>query len=97
MARININDFNDFLEDLSIFDAFWYEYHRARFDVRQEGVKTGFSTYRKFCLVDPLRYLSAAFAWNETSQGHDFWLTIDSLWILRCKSLMDPEVDDEHK
>jgi hypothetical protein len=80
MARITISDFNLFLEDNSIFDAFWLEYHRARVELNHKGVSTGVEAYRDFISMNPHRFVRNAFAWVDTPQGSGFWAAIDVLW-----------------
>lgn len=89
MARITISDFNRFLEDYSIFDAFWLEYHRARFESSYEGVSTGAKAYRDFISIEPHRFVKAAFAWADTSQGARFWEAINVLWMHRRAAIND--------
>lgn len=94
MARITISDFNRFLEDNSIFDAFWLEYHRARIEPKFKGISTGVKAYRDFISMKPHRFVTAAFAWPDTPQGADFWIGIDALWELRRADINDKHLEE---
>lgn len=82
MARITISDFNRFLEDNSIFDAFWLEYHRACLESNDEDVLVGVKGYRHFISLEPHCFVRTAFIWSDTPQGVSFWGSIDALWSL---------------
>lgn len=87
MARITISDFNLFLENNSIFDAFWLEYHRACLESNDEGVLVGVKGYRLFISLNPHCFVRTAFIWSKTPQGVSFWGSIDTLWRLRVDAI----------
>lgn len=33
------------------------------------------------CTPDPKNYIIAAFCWNKTSEGHDYWENLHHLWV----------------
>ena len=84
MTTVTIDHFNRFLDDLGIFNEFWYEF----FKVPGRGVIT-LKYYKKYLALPPERYISSAFPWRDSVSGRAFWETIQTLWSIRIKRILN--------
>lgn len=94
MARVTLNDFNNFLSEHHVFSEFWRNYHEARiFDVVKARDKSvdklpdvdPYTSYQRFLSFNPIRWIAAAFPWVYTSEGPSFWLCINEDWCVFVK------------
>lgn len=81
MTTVTINHFNQFLDELGIFNRFWYEFFKAG-----RGVVT-LKYYKRYLALPPERYISSAFSWRGSVSGRAFWETIQTLWHIRIERI----------
>ena len=78
--------FIEFLQLNGAYEAYkenaWNDHH-ARFEEKNnQGDIYGIS------IRQPAeKWVSCAFDWEQTPQGHDYWLRINQLWIHSLKSM----------
>lgn len=88
MARVTFNDFNNFLNEMHVFNDFWCEFHDARIKASAK-IPDGdpYASYQRFSSLNPIRWVTAAFPWVHSVRGMVFWSDIDDLWSIRVKDI----------
>lgn len=87
MVQVKMSDFNAFLDYLSIFNDFWFEFHRAAIKYKEDSQSPGLKSFLRLCDSNPYDYIVAAFVWDNTERGSCFWRTINTLWQERLNGL----------
>ena len=61
--------FIQFLKDNNAYDAFI-----------KNLLNIGYCKINSLFTINPTYWISSAFFWNKTSEGHDYWKRIEQAW-----------------
>ena len=78
MKRVTIAQFYSFLDNLGLFGEFCSEFYKIR-----NGRGMTLLEYNYFSTISPARFVSAAFVWDDTDSGYDFWKDVHFRWLRR--------------
>lgn len=75
------NPSNRFFDSFAFFTRFLH--YQGLLSKFERNLNQRFSTIEFLELLSyiyPEHYVAAAFAWDKTPEGHDFWSRVDSSW-----------------